>query len=745
MRLIPSRRAVLIGGAGLGLLVGLGVWRLAAKGPRLAGSTDEAGAFLHDWIHVGADGLVTIRTGFSEMGQGVFTGVATLVAEELGCRLDQIRVETGPASDAFKNIAVGRDVLAPNRGLAEGDPSGFGGATLDFVAEAATQQITGGSSAMADRFVRARQAGALARSLLVAAAARRWGVAPADCAAKDGAVLHAASGRSLGFGDLALAAVKEPPPSSVALKPRAQWTVIGGAVPRFDLPAKVDGSAVYGIDVRRPGMVFAAIANCPVFGGALKRFDAAAAKAMPGVIAVLPAPGGLAVVADSTWRAKRALAAVDIVWDDGPNRALDSAAIAAAMASALDKPKTVAAAGDFSAAYAGAAKTLRAEYALPYLAHATMEPMNCTAEVGPDRVEVWAPTQAQTLSVTAAAKAAGVSEDKVTLHTTYLGGGFGRRLEADFVEQAVTIAKAVGRPVQLLWSREEDMQHDFYRPAALVRMEGGLDAEGKPVAWRLAIANQSILARVFPPATWLATDETQIQGAVALPYAIANRRTDLATIETAVPVGSWRSVGNSITAFAKESFLDEMASAAGADPLAFRLALLADAPRLAALLQRASDEAGWGTPLPAGEGRGIALHTSFGTAVAEVAEVAVGAKGALTVRRVTAAVDCGSVVNPDIVRAQVESAIVYGLSAALFGKITIRDGRVEQQSFPDYDVVHMAQAPKIAVHVVASDAPPGGIGEPGLPPLAPALANAIFAATGRRIRALPLTDQGLSA
>ncbi|MGD0723586.1 MAG: molybdopterin cofactor-binding domain-containing protein, partial [Roseiarcus sp.] len=282
MRLIPSRRAVLIGGAGLGLLVGLGVWRLAAKGPRLAGSTDEAGAFLHDWIHVGADGVVTIRTGFSEMGQGVFTGVATLVAEELGCRLDQIRVETGPASDAFKNIAVGRDVLAPNRGLAEGEPAGFAGATLDFVVEAATQQITGGSSAMADRFVRARQAGALARSLLVAAAARRWGVAPAECATRDGAVVHAASGRSLGFGDLAFAAVKEPPPASVTLKPRAQWTLIGAAVPRFDLPAKVDGSAVYGIDVRRPGMVFAAIANCPAFGGALKRFDAAAAKAMPG-------------------------------------------------------------------------------------------------------------------------------------------------------------------------------------------------------------------------------------------------------------------------------------------------------------------------------------------------------------------------------------------------------------------------------------------------------------------------------
>jgi isoquinoline 1-oxidoreductase beta subunit len=745
MRLIPSRRSVLIGGAGLGLLVGLGVWRLGAKGPRLAGTTDASGAFLHDWIHIGSDGKVTIRSGFSEMGQGVFTGVATLIAEELGCRLDQIEVETGPASDAFKNIAVGRDILVPNRGLAEGEPEGFAGGTLNFVAEAATQQITGGSSSMTDRFVRARSAGALARILLIAAAARQWGVSPEDCVAKNGAVVHTASGRSLGFGELAKAAAAEKPPASITLRPRDQWTLIGGTVPRFDIPAKVDGSARYGIDTRRPGMVFAAVANCPTFGGALKSFDDANARATPGFVAVLPVPGGVAAVADSTWRAKRALAATTIVWDEGPHAKLDSAAIAKSLSDALASAKKVSATGDFAAAYSSGAKQLTAEYSLPYLAHATMEPMNCTAEIADDGVHVWAPTQAQTMAVAAAAKAAGVGEDKVRLHTTYLGGGFGRRLESDFVEQAVTLAKALGKPVQVLWSREEDIQHDFYRPAALVRMEGSLGRDGKASGLRLAIANQSILARVFPPATWLAADETEIQGGVLFPYAIPNQRTDLATIDPGVPVGSWRSVGNSITAFAKECFIDEMAEAAGTDPLAFRLAMLDGEPRLAALLKLAGEKAGWGGPLAKGEGRGVALHTSFGTAVAEIVEVAVGDKGALRVKRVTAAVDCGTVVNHDIVRAQVEGAIVFGLSAALFGKISIKNGRVEQQSFPDYDMVHMAQAPAIAVHIAPSDAPPGGIGEPGLPPLAPALANAVFAATHRRIRALPLMDQGLTA
>ncbi len=745
MRLRPSRRAVLIGAGALGLLVGVGAWRLAAKGPRLAGTLDADGAFLHDWIHVGLDGIVTVRAGQSEMGQGAFTGVATLVAEELGCRLEAMRVETGPASDAFKNIAVGRELLAPNPGFATAESSGLTDAAIDFVAEVATEQITGGSSTIVDRFTRARQAGAAARAMLVLAAARRWGVEPGECAARDGAAVHAASKRSQNFGDLALDAAKETPPARIALKPRAEWTLIGAErTARVDIPAKVDGSAKFGIDVRRPGMVFAAIAHCPAFGGTLGSVDDAEARKMPGVVEIVSLPSAVAVVADSTWRAKRALAELKIVWDAGAAAALDSAAIAASLAEAIERGDEAEAEGDFAAAYAGAAKKLAADYALPYLAHATMEPMNGAAEVGADFVEVWAPTQAQSEAAAAAAEAAGVAADKVRLHTTYLGGGFGRRLESDFVAEAVTLAKLVGKPVQVLWSREEDIQHDFYRPAARVRARGGLDAAGRPPALRFAIASQSILSRAHPTARRIGPDLWQLEGLLKIPYAIPGKRIDAATIDNAVPVGSWRSVGHSIAAFAKESFIDEMAHAAGADPIAFRLAMLADQPRLAALLKLAAEKAGWGAPLAAGRGRGIALHVSFLSAVAEVVEVSFGAGVALRVERVVAAVDCGTVVNPDVVRAQIEGAIVFALSAALFDKIAIRGGWVEQRNFPDYQVVRMAEAPRIEVHLVDSAEPPGGAGEPGVPPLAAALANAIFSATGKRLRSLPIVDQGFS-
>ena len=746
-RFLPSRRSVLIGGGALGLLVGVGAWKATQKGPTLTGTADADGVFLHDWIHVGRDGVVTVRAGQSEMGQGAFTGIATLVAEELGCRFDQMKVETGPASDVFKNIAGGRDGLMPNHGLASGPPEGMSGQVINFVAEAATMQITGGSSTIVDRFDRARAAGASAREMLIQAAARQWGVARSECSVKDGAVVHAASNKSLGFGELAAAAAKEVTPASIALKPRSEWKLIGAAkTARVDIPSKVDGTAGYGIDVRRPGMVFAAVMNSPVLGGALKSIDDAKAKSMKGVVAVVPLPGAVAVVAETTWRAKAALAELKPVWDAGAAAKLDSGQISQSLAMALGGASKVEAVGDFSTAFAGAAKKVSADYAFPYLAHAPMEPMNCTAEVGADRVEIWAPTQAQTIVVAECAKALGVAADKITLHTTLMGGGFGRRLETDYAVQAVLVAKAVGKPVQAIWSREEDMRHDFYRPAALMRMEGGLDGAGKPVALRFATSVQaSVLARLFPPITWLGPDATQFEGTVGLPYAIPNRRSDLARISTPVPIGSWRSVGHSITAFAKESFIDEMAHEAGADPLAFRLAMLGDEPRLAALLKLVADKAGWGAPMRPGQGRGIAMHTSFLSASAQVVEVTVGAKGALKVDRVVAAVDCGTMVNPDIVRAQVESAVIFGLSAALFGKITIKGGEVEQFNFPDYDMVRMAQAPRIEVYQVASEAPPGGIGEPGLPPVAPALGNAIFAATSKRVRSLPFMDQGFTA
>ena len=740
-RFVPNRRAVLLGGGGIGLLIGIGAWRASAISSSLAGTRDSTGVYLDDWIHIGGDGQITLRTGLSEMGQGAATGVATLVAEELGARPDQMTVETGPAAYTFKNVAAGRDFVAPSHGLAQKLDHGFVTSAVTFIVEKLTQQVTGGSSSMRDRYVSARQAGALARILLINAAARKWGLAAADCEAADGQVRHLPSGKVLSFGEIAPLATKEALPQTVPLKPREQWKLIGGKVARVDIPAKINGSAVFGIDVRRKGMLFAAVQHSPVFGGTLKSHDAKKALAMSGVEKVVPLDGAIAVVAATTWQAKRALPALAAVWDVGDKGALSTPEIARRLADSLKNPENITSKGDFAGAQSQAAKTLVSEYHLPYLAHATMEPMNCTVEISDGFVDVWAPTQAQTVTQQAAAKAAGVSASKVRVHTTYLGGGFGRRLQADFVTQAVKVAVAVGRPVQVIWSREEDMQHDFYRTTVLMRMQGGLDAAGVPIALRIAIANQSITGHMYH----LKNDGSQFQGAAHLDYDIANQRTDLGTIQANVPVGYWRSVGHSFTAFGIESFIDEMAHAAGRDPLAFRLSLLQHAPRLVALLQLVAQKSGWGTPLAKGEGRGLALHTSFGSAVAEVVEVAVGDNGALKLKRVTAAVDCGTAINPDIVRAQVESAVIYGLSAALFGKITLKDGRVEQQSFPDYDVVHMAQAPQISVHLMPNAHAPGGIGEPGLPPLAPALTNAIFAATGKRIRSLPLMDQGFSA
>jgi isoquinoline 1-oxidoreductase beta subunit len=733
-----TRRNFLVAG---GLLVAFGAYRATRKGDSIAGTVDAIGANLDDYIRIAGDGTVTIRCGLSEMGQGVFTGVATLVAEELDCDWQRIRVETGPVLSSFVNLAVVRGLLSPNHGFAQGE----GGWLIDKVAGAVAQQITGGSSSIADRFVRAREAGALARTLLVGAAAAQWGVPPESCKTGSGIVTHEATHRQKSYGELANAATAIKPPGSVALKPRSAWKLIGRSLARVDIPAKTDGSARFGIDTRRPGMLFAAVANCPVFGGRLKSVDGTAAMKLPGVVGVHLVPGGLAVGADSTWHAKQGLAALKIDWDPGDSAGLDSAEIAQRLTRAADgKLSKVLEHGDAAAAAKASVKTLSAEYTLPYLAHAPMEPMNCTAEVSAAGVEVWAPTQTHTTAVEAAAKAAGVGQDQVRIHTTYLGGGFGRRLETDLVEQAVSLAKLMGKPVQVIWSREEDMQHDVYRPVALMRLQAGLDASGAPVACRQQIVSQSILERVFPPLTWIGPDPTMSEGSVGLPYAIAYQRVDIAVAELPVPVGSWRSVGHSITAFAKESFIDELAHAVGADPVEYRLRLLKDEPRLAALLSLATDKAGWKTPLPPGRGRGVAIHTSFATAVAEVVEVEVGAKGALRVTRVVAAVDCGTVVNPDIVKAQVEGGIVYGLSAALFGKITLKEGRVVERNFPDYDVLHLAQMPAIEVHIVANDQPPGGIGEPALPPVAPALANAIFAATGKRVRSLPVVDRGFS-
>jgi isoquinoline 1-oxidoreductase subunit beta len=702
----------------------------------------EANVFNH-WLRIARDDSVTLFCGRSEMGQGIFTGLGQLVAEELDCDWRKFSVQTGPADPAFFNIYTTVDLLSGGHAA----PSEMGAVenwALTAVAKQGSMQITGASTSMRDGFVRLRQVGATARTMLVQAAARQWGVPASECQAAAGVVGHTPSGKKRSYGELADAAARLDPPDDVPLKPSSAWTLIGRRLPRLDIPAKVDGTAIFGIDVRRPGMLFAAVANCPVFGGELKHFDAAAALKLPGVKAVCAVPGGIAVVADTTWRARQGLDAVHVDWQDGPNADLNSTALQKQYFAALNGSlRSIKSIGDVDAALKTATKTIAAEYHLPFLAHAAMEPMNCTADVTPDGVDVWAPCQNQTKAQTVAAKAADVEASQVRIHTTLLGGGFGRRGEVDYIEQAVTLAKAMMQPVQVIWSREEDMQHDFYRPMEVSRLAAGLDATGMPVAWRHHVATSSIYARVFPPIVWLRGDPAIAEGAAEMPYAIPNQAMSGSTQKSLVPVGFWRSVGHSQNAFFTECFLDEVAAAGDVDPVELRRRLLKHQPRVRAVLERAATESGWGTPLPAGQGRGMALHQSSGSIVAEIAEVTVEG-GRLSVNRVVAAIDCGTAVNPDSIEAQVQGSIVYGMTAALYGKITIEKGRVVQANFPDYDMVRLAQMPKVEVHIIASTAYPGGVGQPPTAPIAPAIANAIFAATGKRVRSLPLIDEGFT-
>lgn len=732
-----SRRGFLVVSGVTGLVIGV-----AALYRHEQAAKAEANAFDH-WLRIDRDGAVTLFCGRSEMGQGIFTGLGQLIAEELECDWQKLKVETGPADPAFINLYTSMDVLTG--GHADQDQAGgFKDWGLAALARTASVQATGASTSVRDGFFRLRQLGATARVMLVEAAAREWGVLPAECEVAAGVVRHVPSGRRRSYGELAASAAKLDPPDHVPLKPSSAWKLIGKNLPRLDVPAKTDGSAVYGIDVRRPNMLFAAVANCPVFGGKLKKFDAAEALKLPGVKMVQAVPGGIAVVADTTWHAKQGLAAVAVDWEDGPNANLSSAALQDEYLAALDGPlHNITTTGDVGEAMKNARKIVTAEYRLPFLAHAPMEPMNCTAEVTPDGVDVWAPCQNQTRAQTAAAKASDVSASKVRIHTTLLGGGFGRRGEADFVAQAVTLAKVVKQPVQVIWSREEDLQHDFYRPMEVARIAGGLDENGMPVAWRQNVATSSIFARVFPPIVWLKGDPAIAEGAADLAYAIPNHVMASSTQPSLVPVGYWRSVGNSQNAFFKECFLDEIAAAGGLDPVELRRRLLRNQPRMLAVLERVAQEGDWGKPLPPGQGRGVALHPSAGSIVAEIAEVAVEG-GRLSVKRVVAAMDCGLVITPDSVETQVQGSIVYGMTAALYGKITIEKGRVTQSNFPDYDMVRMAQMPKVEVHVIASTANPGGVGQPPTAPIAPAIANAIFAATGKRIRSLPLIDEGFT-
>src|SRR5438309_8286255 len=672
------------------------------------------------WLRIGADGIVTLTIDRSEMGQGSQTGLALILAEELEADWSTIRL--GPMPE---------------------NPAGW-----------SRIMRTGGSNAIRSSWEPLRKAGATAREMLVTAAAETWKVDRATCRAEQGVVIHVPSRRRLPYGRLAARAASLPVPTDVPLKDPKDFRLVGTRVKRLDTPGKVDGSAQFGIDVKVPGMLIASIERSPVLGGRVKRFNADRAKAMPGVrhvVALEPSSwigaggawaagcaAGVAVVADSYWQAVQARRALEIEWDEGDGGALDSASIRAQLLALAERPGVVAQTmGDPAAALAGAARAIEAVYEVPFLHHATMEPMNCTAHVRADGVEVWAPTQNQGDAQRVAAEATGFSSEKVRIHTTFSGGGFGRRLEPDFVSEAVRVSKAVGAPVKVIWTREDDMRNGFYRPTTYNRFAAGLDGSGRPVAWTHRIAGTPLRLKFGPLEKGL--DDSLVDGAIDLPYAIPNVLVDQVVLELpAVPRGPWRSVGVSHNGFVTECFLDEVAAAAGRDPFELRRELLRDKPRHRRTLELAADKAGWGTSLPTGRGRGIALAEWGPTVCAEVGEVSVDPTGTVRVHRVTCAVDCGPAVNLGQIEAQMQGGIVFGLTAALYGEITIERGRVVQGNFDTYRMVRIPEAPVVDVHVVPSTDAQGGTGEPGVPPIAPAVCNAIFAATGKRIRKLPI-------
>lgn len=761
-----KRRMLLVGGLGAAALLAVG-WAVAPPRSRLGAAdlaTADGAIALNGWLRIAEDGQVVLAMNRSEMGQGVHTALAMLVAEELDLGLDKVRLEQAGNDTLYGNVAMFVGSLPFHPADAEpGHETRAVRAGQWLVAKVARELgivVTGGSSSVADAWDVLRQAAATARAQLLGAASLAWKLPVDELGVRNG-VIHHASGPQGHYGLFAKAAATMPI-GDVAPKDPKTWTLVGTPAPRVDLAPKLDGSARFGLDVRLPDQLYAAIRHCPMLGGAPGAVGVDAVLRMPGVLRVVrlgPAAGAadaLAVVGRTSWHALRGAEALQVAWQAPPAGLLDSAAIearleAVARAAAGGEGGDAAAVvfhqrGDVrTAAAGGAVRDVEQVYRAPYLAHATMEPINCTARVADGRVEVWVPTQVPGAARAAAARAAGVPPEAVTVHLTYLGGGFGRRLEVDVVAQAVRIAlETGGRPVQLLWSREEDLGHDFYRPAGVAVLRASVDAGGLPVALRITSAGDAItprwLARVLPALAGPVDlpDKTTSEGLFDLPYGIAHQRIAHVATRSGVPVGYWRSVGHSHNAFFIESFIDELAVQAGRDPVAFRLALLARAPRHAAVLALAAEKAGWGRPLPAGTARGVALHESFGSIVAQVAEVALGADGTPAVRRVVCAADVGTVVNPGIVAQQMEGAIAFGLGAALHGRIDIVAGTVQQTNFPTYPVLQMHAAPRIETWLVPGTRPPAGVGEPGTPPIAPAVANALFALTGRRLRALPL-------
>jgi isoquinoline 1-oxidoreductase subunit beta len=709
-----SRRRFLQAGAAAGGGLMLSLRLPLANGD--AEAADADGFAPNAFIRIGGDGQIVLVMPYVEMGQGTYTSIPMLIAEELEVDLKQVRLEHAP----------------PNEKL-------YGNPLLGGV------QATGGSNAIRAAWQPLRQAGAIARTMLVAAAAQRWNVDPASCRAQSGEVLHAPTGRSIKYGELAADAALMPVPESVALKRPENFTLIGTSAKRLDAPAKVNGTAVYGIDARPPGVRIATLAQSPVFGGRVKSVDDAAAKTVKGVRQIVRLDDAVAVVADHMGAAKKGLAALVIEWDDGPHAKLDTQEIVAELEKAtLNSGPVAQNIGDVDKAIASAVTKLAATYEVPFLAHATMEPMNCTVHVRNDSCEVWVGSQVLARAQAAAAKTAGLPLDKVVVHNHLIGGGFGRRLEIDGVIRAVQIAQHVDGPVKVVWTREEDIRHDMYRPYFLDRISAGLDEKGMPVAWNHRFAGSSVIARWLPPVFKNGLDPDTTNGAINLIYALPNLHVEYLRVEPpGIPTAFWRSVGPSHNVFVTESFIDELAATAKQDAVAYRRALLDKSPRAKAVLDLAAEKAGWGQPLPQGVGRGVSVQSAFATYMAQVAEVEVSKDGAVRVRRVVCAVDCGTVVNPDTVQAQIQSAVIFGITAALYGEVTLKDGRVEQTNFDTYQMLRINEAPPIEVHIVQSFEPPGGMGEPGTSAIVPAVTNAIFAATGKRLRKLPVDATAL--